>query len=271
MYKFHNFVNKLTFLFLCAILASICFLRKIPNFTEPMGQPFFAAIQRPAGLGDLSSQQGRWRMSTQYGAGQNISQDGAMVLDRKQPCIYIVTSCCSALAGHVIRFRARMKFWNRYPGDCYSHVSLSLDSKLDRMFSFARKELHNPLVSGFTQEDIRTGVFAFHPDLDRIAVFRIPVGEEQYQHVCEAVSRCWNRRRELRYNFLGLFTMLLIGKGVRRRNHYFCSQWVAELLAENGLYSLGRKRPRDVRPFDLYIALASFKLFEGPLTDYPLY
>lgn len=209
-------------------------------------------------------------MSTQYGAGQNISQDGAMVLDRKQPCIYIVTSCCSALVGRVIRVRARMKFWNRCPGDCYSHVSLSLDSRLNRMFSFARKELHNPLISGFTREYIRTGG-AFHPNLDRIAVFRIPVGKEQYRQISEAVQRYWDRRAELRYNLLGLFTMLLVGKGVRQRNHCFCSQWVAEFLDESGLYCLGKKRPQNVCSFDLYIALAPFKLFERPLTDYPIY
>lgn len=185
--------------------------------------------------------------------------------------IYIVTSSCSTLPGHLIRARARMKFWNRYSGDRYSHVSIALDIRLTDMFSFARKELHNPLDSGLIRENIRTGVFAFHPNSDWIAVFRLPVDPEQYRDICRMVDRYWARRDQLHYNFRGLFSMLLVGRGVYQKDHYLCSQWVAELLAQSGIRLFEGKRPQDVRPFDFYSVLDRFKLFEGPLQEYPLY
>lgn len=191
--------------------------------------------------------------------------------EQPEPGIYIVTSCCSTLPGHLIRARAKMKFWNRYAGDRYSHVSVAFDNQLREMFSFARKELHNPLDSGLIQENIRTGVFAFHPALDWIAVFRLPVSQEQYRDICRRLDRYWERRDELRYNFLGLFSMLLVGKGVCQKDHYFCSQWVAELLEQSGICLFDGKEPQNVRPFDFYSALNQFKLFEGPLQQYPLY
>lgn len=191
--------------------------------------------------------------------------------EQQEPGIYIVTSCCSTLPGHLIRARAKMKFWNRYEGDRYSHVSVAFDEQLCEMFSFARKELHNPLDSGLIRENIRTGVFAFHPALDWIAVFRFPVSQAQYQDIRRRVERYWGRRDELHYNFLGLFSMLLVGKGVCHEDHYFCSQWVAELLEQSGICLFDGKAPQNVRPFDFYSALNQFKLFEGPLRKYPLY
>lgn len=205
------------------------------------------------------------------GPGFSGAAPQAVSAGQRSPDVYIVTSCCSTLPGRLIRARAKMKFWNRYAGDRYSHVSVAFDDKLCEMFSFARKELHNPFDSGLIRENIRTGVFAFHPSQDWIAVFRFPVSQEQYRDIRRRVEGDWKRRSELRYNFLGLFSMLLVGKGVCRADHYFCSQWVAELLEQSGISLFEGKSPQDVRPFDFYSALKAFKLFEGPLRQYPLY
>ena len=53
--------------------------------------------------------------------------------------IEIVASYTDTVPGKIIKLRAAMKFWNLYSGDTYSHISLSRDSKLGNMMSFARK------------------------------------------------------------------------------------------------------------------------------------
>lgn len=82
--------------------------------------------------------------------------------------IYIVTSFTNTFPGKIIVGRARMKFWNRYEGDCYSHVSISMDCHLNNMLSFARKKLNNPFKAGLVKEDIRKGMFTLNPSLSRM-------------------------------------------------------------------------------------------------------
>lgn len=192
-----------------------------------------------------------------------------MSLEEKN--IYIVASCNHTLAGRLIRERAKLKFWNRYPGDEYSHISLSLDEKLDNMRSFARKKPNNPLISGLVAENIRAGVFSFWPEKSKIAVFKIPCSAEQYAGIQKTMDEAWKNRNSLKYNFLGLFLMLLIGRGATVKNHYFCSQWAAEVLKENGLEFFESVKPCHIRPFDMYSALRKFLAFEGCLMEYPFY
>lgn len=73
--------------------------------------------------------------------------------------IYIVLSYNNTLPGKLIKFRAKLKFWNRWAGDCYSHASLATSNKLDNMMSFARKGIKNPFNSGLIKEDINKGMF----------------------------------------------------------------------------------------------------------------
>lgn len=194
-----------------------------------------------------------------------------MGLNSEANNIYIVASYNNTFVGWLIRSRAKLKFWNRYQGDGYCHISLSLDARLDRMLSFARKRLHNPLAAGLVQENIRTGMFARKPEKGEIAVFRVPVSSEQFRGIRHSMGQAWEKRDVLKYNFWGLFTMLAVGKGIAVPNRYFCSQWVAEVLNQNGLYFLGGVRPCHIRPFDIYIALKEYMIFEGCLTEYPLY
>ena len=93
--------------------------------------------------------------------------------------IYIVDSFTNTVAGRIIKWRASLKFWNRYDGDTYSHTSLSRDIKLGNMMSLARREIDNPLNCGFIKEDIRKDFFALNKDKSKIAVMELPVTVDQ--------------------------------------------------------------------------------------------
>lgn len=183
--------------------------------------------------------------------------------------IYIVLSFTNTVVGRLICTSAKLNFWNRHPGDCYSHVSISLDPKLDSMVSFARKKLHNPFIAGLVKENIRTGVFALNPNKSNIALFEIPITNTQYENIDKSIKRCFDNCDELKYNFLSLITMLICGKGICIHNRYICTQWVAELLNSNEIYFFKNRKPKDIIPFDYYTAMKKYCIFEGNVTQYP--
>lgn len=185
--------------------------------------------------------------------------------------IDIVASFTDTIPGKMIQLRASMKFWNRYPGDTYSHISLSRDSKLGHMLSFARKEIHNPFNSGLVMEDIRSGMFALKPEVSKIAVMELEVSDKQYQKISSLMDYYWEHRDEYHFNFAGLVTMLLYGKGLEVPNHFFCSQWVATVLKDSGIDLFDGKNPKDIRPFDFYGTLRDHIIYEGLTTEYPEY
>lgn len=185
--------------------------------------------------------------------------------------IEIVASYTDTVPGKIIKFRAAMKFWNRYSGDTYSHISLSRDSKLGNMMSFARKEINNPFNSGLIKEDIRTGMFALKPDVSRIAVMELKVSEQQYNNISSLMDYYWQNKDNYKFNFVGLTSMLIYGKGIEVPNSFFCSQWVATVLQASGIDIFDGKKPKDIRPFDFYGALKDSIIYEGLTVQYPEY
>ena len=182
--------------------------------------------------------------------------------------IYIVASYTDTVPGKMIKLRANMKFWNRYAGDGYSHVSLSRDNTLNNMMSFARKKMDNPFDSGLVKEDINQGMFALKPDKSKIAVMEVDVTKQQYDDIGTIMEDYWNRRDELGFNFLGLISMLFCARGLPVENHYFCSQWVTSVLHEAGVDIFSEKKPHNVRPFDFYCLLEDKIIYEGMTKDY---
>ena len=185
--------------------------------------------------------------------------------------IYIVDSFTNTVPGRIIKWRASLKFWNRYDGDCYSHTSLSRDKKLGNMMSLARREINNPLNCGFIKEDIRKDVFALNKDESKIAVMELPVSLEQYKKISNLMDYYWTHRDEYSYNFVGIISMIMFGRGIASKDSFFCSQWVATVLKEAGIYLFDNKKPKDVRPFDFYGALEDNIIYEGPVLEYPYY
>lgn len=181
--------------------------------------------------------------------------------------IYIVLSYTDTWPGRLIIVRAKLKFWNRYEGDRYSHISISGDQTLTEMYSFARRAIHNPFNAGMIQESIEKGMFSRKTHVGRMAVFELSVTAEQYRELEKRIEADWARRDILKYNYLGIVIQLLFGRGAARKNHYFCSQWAAEVFHSCGI-DLFHKNPIHVRPFDFYAALKNNLVYEGLVKDY---
>lgn len=142
----------------------------------------------------------------------------------------------------------------------YPHASLSFDSEFTNMYSFGRRNPDNPFSGGFAEENLFSGVFKRHADC-QCMIYRVKVTEEQYVSLQKYVDKFLNEKDNYRYNFLGLYGLLL-NITLKRKYYYFCSQFVSEALMKSGIIDLD-KSPELTRTDDLYTVKDKEILYEG--------
>ena len=144
----------------------------------------------------------------------------------------------------------------------YNHASIAFDEKLEYTYSFGRLYPENPLIGGFSHERLDTGVFKGA----RCQVLSLEVSENQYIKLKERITKMEINQEKYKYNFLGLFGALA-GVDIPRKHAYFCSQFVAKVFQEVGLF------PEDLPPFltspnDIAQAMNVTIAYEGALDEY---
>lgn len=131
------------------------------------------------------------------------------------------------------------KIIQRITKDPYNHLSISLDERLDRMFSFARRYSCTPLIAGFIQEDPDKSTFKRFPHTQAV-IIRVEVLPETYDRIAGRLNEMYSRKFRYHYNFIGLL-YAAFGKVRKKKNSYYCSEFIAELLQQNGLLSTEQK------------------------------
>lgn len=142
----------------------------------------------------------------------------------------------------------------------YPHASLSFDDRFTEMYSFGRKDPDNPLSGGFAIENLSDGVFKKHSGC-KCLIVRVKVSEDQYASLRKYVSEFSKDSERYRYNFLGLCS-ILFNMPIKRKHHYFCSQFVSEALVKSNVVKL-EKAPELTRTDDLYMIKNKEILYEG--------
>lgn len=150
---------------------------------------------------------------------------------------------------------AKLLMWRtKFP---YTHASVGLEEDMDTFYTFISK--------GFLVEKITRYEKPDRPSFP-CALYEIDVSEETYNRVKEKVLSFKENKANLKYSTLGLVGSF-IGIPFKRENHYFCSQFVAEILQECGIVKLKKRS-------SLYLAkdiskLEELKLvFEGTHLSY---
>lgn len=114
-------------------------------------------------------------------------------------------------------------------GRGYTHASLGLGDEPDIYYSFNYR--------GFCTETLekhrRRGV-------EQSMSFEFSVSEEAYQKLCQQVAAFQAHRAELRYTRLGVACCIL-HLPLWWKGHYFCSQFVAEVLKKAGALPLQKR------------------------------
>lgn len=118
----------------------------------------------------------------------------------------------------------------------YTHASLSMDPTLSQLYTFSRLYYKYPLPAGFTIESPYTGYMKFHPETP-CEVYELRISDTAYYKIKRKINFMATQANIYRYSILGtLYCMFSIKH--KRPNHYFCSQFIGELLRESGAATL---------------------------------
>lgn len=142
----------------------------------------------------------------------------------------------------------------------YVHASISFDDSFTKMYSFGRTNPANPFSGGFVEENIYEGVYKRCPS-SKCIIYRIKITKEQYDSLKKQVESFIKLKHIYRYNFIGLFG-ILFNTPIKRKNYYFCSQFVYEILMRGNVYNCN-KAPELVKTSDLLSIDGKELVYEG--------
>lgn len=132
--------------------------------------------------------------------------------------VYIMLVHSGTTVSNAIKFVSKSKF---------SHASISFDSSMDHMYSFARKDPGNPFLGGFRYESIGKGFY----DKKEIpyALYVVPCTESQIKKMKKRLDYFIKNESKFQFDFAGLVKNYL-GIADNPEYRWFCSRFVADIL-----------------------------------------
>ncbi|MFD2762435.1 hypothetical protein [Lentibacillus juripiscarius] len=167
--------------------------------------------------------------------------------------VYLLFTDTGTCLARVINFVTRQPL---------NHVSITFDPELREVYSFGRKRPRNPFIGGFVKEDVQSS-FLSSSDC---ALYAYVLTEEDCQRVKKRIAEIEKNKRHYKYNFIGLFGVLLQIR-LRRDNALFCSQFVATVLLDATAVNFS-KPACFMTPTDIRNHKGMRLVYEGRLADY---
>lgn len=151
-------------------------------------------------------------------------------------------------------------------GAQYTHISLAFDEDLSTLYSSTRKNGYTMFPAGPSKEYLNRGVFRLRENIP-CALYALEVSDEAYLRARRRAEHMMSHGDLYRFNSLGLLLCALHIRWKRRR-HYFCSQFVSEVLQKSGSLDLP-KHSTLMHPND-YASLPELRcIYQGQLSDLP--
>ena len=153
-----------------------------------------------------------------------------------------------------------------YTGDEFSHVSIALDSKLSKMYSFGRLNPYNPFWGGFVHERINSGTFKRFPKT-RAKIYSLEIEDEKYEKLKYIIMYIEKMKKNYKFNILGLFAVGFKIK-IKADKSFYCAEFVKYVLEEA---KIEEKLPELIKPED-FKKIKNLKLeYYGLLKSYKIY
>ncbi|MDE6087882.1 MAG: hypothetical protein K2G25_05790 [Oscillospiraceae bacterium] len=175
---------------------------------------------------------------------------------QEDPAIYLVLSQTGTILSRLLKHITKTE---------YNHVSISLDKKIDHMYSFGRRNPYNPVWGGFMQESPFFGTMKrFHNTT--AVILRVPVSAVQYQNLTELLTAMYTEKEKYAYNIPGLL-LAALGIVYHHENQYYCSEFVRYALTKFQIIDPGQFKPITI-PED-FLKLDSYEIiYIGNLREY---
>lgn len=168
--------------------------------------------------------------------------------------IYIVLTYTGTILSKIIKIYTREE---------YSHVSISLDKKLNKMYSFGRLNPYNPFIGGFVHEGVNIGTFKRFKNT-KTEIYEIEVTNKQYNEIRKIIKNMNFHKEKYKFNFLGLI-LASINYKYTKKDYYYCAEFVKYLVDEA---SLELELPNVVKPIDFKKYNKLELLYRGRLKNY---
>jgi hypothetical protein len=174
------------------------------------------------------------------------------VISEQQNYLYIIFTSTHTGIGTVVKFITRNK---------YSHVSVSLDPRLEKMYSFTRFYENTPLIAGFSEES----PLRYCSDSDEVTyvkICRIPISRETYDEISCYLERLARDSQEYLYNY---FSLLLAPTGRRLYipHAFTCLEFAVHLLSLFSISGISDNRYYSI--IDLENILNDYRIYEGDM------
>lgn len=169
--------------------------------------------------------------------------------------IYIVISQTGTMLSRILKVITRSD---------YNHASLSLSSDLEKMYSFGRLHPYNPFRGGFVRESKYFGTFLRFQNTDAM-VLKVSVSQENYLKLQQHIHTMMKKSQQYHYNLQGLF-LALFHIHRKRKNYYYCSEFVKEMLQLSQVEGARQLRPI-TKPIH-FLELPHSPIYKGKLKEY---
>ena len=169
--------------------------------------------------------------------------------------IYLVLTHTGTLLSNLIKL---------YTKNDYSHISIAFDENLDEMYSFGRLFTYNAFIGGLVREYLDKGTFKRFKKTTT-SIYSIEVSDSQYNEIKKVVLNMYERRKEYKFNFIGVF-FVMFNKKINRKNALYCAEFVKYALASGNIDI--NNLPEIIKPED-FKKMKNIKLiYKGVLQEY---
>ena len=157
--------------------------------------------------------------------------------------LYLFLSRTDSIASKIVHF---------FTKTTYTHASLSFDEDCVYLYSSGRKKGFKMFPAGPTRESLYRGFFG-RDDHTPCVLYSFDVPDEVFDKARAEIEYFMEHNDDYKFSAWGIIACKF---GIRweRKNKYFCSQFVAEILTRSGAVSLGKPsclvHPRDYQKIE---------------------
>lgn len=167
--------------------------------------------------------------------------------------IYIILTYTGTMLSKIVKIYTKKE---------YSHVSISLDENLTKMYSFGRLNPYNPFSGGFVHEGVNHGTFKRFKKT-KTKIYSLEISEDKYERLESIIDQMQQMKNLYRYNLIGLLAIALNVK-IKREKYFYCTEFVKYVLEQSQVLEL----PELVKPEDFEKITGISEVYRGALREY---
>lgn len=167
--------------------------------------------------------------------------------------IYIILTYTGTILSKIVKIYTKRE---------YSHVSISLDQDLTKMYSFGRLNPYNPFIGGFVHEAVDKGTFKRFKKT-KTKIYSLEIDEDKYEQLETIIKNIQSKKNLYKFNFIGLMAVALNVK-IKRERCFYCAEFVKYVLEQSQVLSL----PDIVKPEDFEKLQGISEVYRGSLIEY---